>query len=259
MQEYGLLQDLGYRTTNEFCNFWQKRIELSRVTGADPIHAYMYLICREAKAKGITIDNDSLKAYGKHIKLFKGAEDFIPQIKKYALTHNIDVDAFVISSGIRDIIAGSSIAKHLKEIYACEYIYGDLPWPSKVVDGDTKKKIIKNLYKGISNNVDPWLRPSNKVRAYNHIIYFGDSLADTDCMSFIRDIGGLSVAVFDYDDRIAQTLRDLKAANCIVKADYQENSTLIDVVKKHIDNIKTNTYVTKDNTLKQERRSYVQI
>ena len=27
MQEYGLLQDLGYRTTNEFYNFWQKRIE----------------------------------------------------------------------------------------------------------------------------------------------------------------------------------------------------------------------------------------
>lgn len=236
MQEYGLLQDLGYKNPKQFDAFWQSRIELSRLTGADPVHAYLYLICKEAKAKGIRIDAGTLRKYGESISFFPGVTNFIPYIKQKAAMCGLETDAFVISSGINDIVLGSQIARHLKEVYACELIYGDMPWPTKTVDGDAKTKIIECLYNGKQDR-DPWIESTEKSHCYKHIIYFGDSYGDQACMSLVRKLGGLSIAVHGGDDTVAKSLRNSGAAEYSVPADYRPGGEISKLVGYYLQTI----------------------
>ena len=229
MQEYGLLQDLGYKTKEDIRRFWINRIHLSMDTGADAVHAYLYLICKEAKEKNVELSVESFKNYGKAIELFPGVENFISDMKRISAEAGCDMDAYVISSGIKDIITGTSIASYFKEIYACELIYGDTLWPSKIVDADKKTKIIQDFYFGESGPA-----PRENAVRYDNVIYIGDSLADTDCMSFVKAVGGLPIAVYGETSCTASALKKYGIAQYSTKANYRKGSKLYKLIADQI-------------------------
>lgn len=245
MQEFRLIESLGYDDPKKF---WQKVSDKSKKYKMDSILTYMYYMNHEAH--GLTYE--SLNNEGKYIKLFDGLDTWFDRINEYGLKHNIEVEHYIISSGIQEIIEGTSIASKFKKIYACSYVYDEnkvASWPARVVNYTTKTQYIFRIHKGIldeCNDVDlnKWTPLEEKYIAYENMVYIGDGLTDVPCMKVINQYHGNTIAVYGDDSKnkkdLAEELVGKGRAKFMALADYRENSQIENLVKTIIDDIEVN-------------------
>ena len=129
MEDYAFIPSLGF-TPSEF---WGKANEFGWQNRMDGLLAYMYTMIQECAAQGIKLDRPFLNRCGQSIQLFPGVRDWFARINAFGESLGVQVEHYVISSGLREIIEGSGIAHEFKQIYACEFYYnetGDACWPS---------------------------------------------------------------------------------------------------------------------------------
>jgi len=242
LPEHGLLQDLGIDADA----FWRDVKEFTRQNNADEVLAYMHLLLAAAKSKGKTINKEKLASYASKIPFFKGVTTWFSRINVFAKDHNVEVDHFIISSGIGEMIETSGIAKEFKYIFASKYLYdgdGNAISPSVSINYTTKTQFLFRINKGIFNfhdneNLNRWVRMDKRPYPFNRIIYLGDGDTDIPAMKMTRSQGGYSVAVFDegkwYNPDQQKRIYKLIAedrAQYVVPADYSEGSQLDVVVK----------------------------
>ena len=238
MQEFHYLKRLGYKNPQDF---WDRCEKLKNEMNIDGILSYMYLMSKEDK----NLTRDSLREEGKYVKFYKGVDTWFKRINAYGKKHHVDVEHYVISSGIKDIIKGTSIAKEFKKIYACDYYCdenGKILWPSRVVNYTAKTQYIFRINKGVldeTNDID--LNKStpdeDKYIPYERMIYFGDGLTDVPSMKVVAGFGGNTVAVYSSKKELAMDLYNAKRATFASKADYSEGSKIEKIVMAIIDQI----------------------
>ena len=244
MQEFGFVQAIG----KDPKSFWEKTAELSTENDASGILCYMYLMLQEAKANGISLKRDSFRKFGSRVELFKGVEEWFPLINRYGKSKGINVKHYINSSGLKEIIEGTSIAKRFENIYACSFLYnvdGVASWPAVAVDYTTKTQFLFKINKGIkevsdNKRINEFLPKEDRPVPFGRIIYLGDGETDVPCMSVVKEQGGHSIAV--YGDRkkkaTAQRLVKEHRVNFICKADYSENAEIHTTVKLILDKIR---------------------
>ena len=130
MQEFHYIQSLGYDNPSDF---WNECGVFSDKHNCDAILSYMYLMIDKNK----NLTQKQLIDEGKYVKLYKGVNTWFKRINDYGRKHHVKVEHYIISSGLTDIIKGTSIASEFKKIYACTYAYdekGKILWPSRVVN-----------------------------------------------------------------------------------------------------------------------------
>ena len=67
------------------------------------------------------------------------------------------------------------------------------------------------------------------------MVCIGDGETDVPCFRLVKDLGGLSIAVYAHGAREqAERYRDEGRVNCVVPADYSEGGELDNVVKSYI-------------------------
>ena len=238
MQEFHYIQSLGYENA---ADFWKECDQLSHSQNCDGILSYMYMMAKKDK----NLTRKQLNEEGKYVKLYKGVDSWFERINEYGKAHNVDVEHYVISSGLTDIIAGTKIAKYFKKIYACTYIYdeeGKVLWPSRVVNYTMKTQYLFRINKGVLaedddeglNNSTP---ESAKYIKLEDMVYFGDGSTDVPSMKVVQQNGGITVAVFGDDSKRnrAEQLFEDKRATFAVKADYSKNSKIEKIVQGIID------------------------
>ena len=73
---------------------------------------------------------------------------------------------------------------------------------------------------------------SERVVAYQNMLYFGDGITDIPCMTFVKKQGGVSIALYPKGkkNKVTNLLLDNRV-NYICSADYQEGSDLDSLVK----------------------------
>lgn len=244
MQEFHYLSKLGYDDPKEF---WKECGEISKEHNSDAILSYMYLMAK----KDASLTKKELMEEGKYIKLYKGVDTWFERINSYGKKHHVDVEHYIISSGLKDIIMGTSIAKEFKKVYACQYQYdsnGRVLWPSRVVNYTTKTQYLFRINNGVldeRNDVD--LNKStpdeDKRIPFDRIIYVGDGYTDVPSMKVVSQSGGKTIAVFGDDkskEELAIPLYKEKRANFFVKADYSKGSKIEKIVMGIIDTIEAN-------------------
>ena len=101
--------------------FWSKSNELARENLMDNNLAWMFQLITFSKAKRKSIKREYFNEVGKSVKLYKGVEDWFDRVNKYAERRGIEVEHYIISSGLKEIIEGSKIANKFKRIYASSY------------------------------------------------------------------------------------------------------------------------------------------
>jgi hypothetical protein len=84
---------------------------------ADEILIYMKLMLSKATSKAVTIRKEDFEKYGKGLTLFDGVEGWFKRVNDYGKGTGITVSHHIISSGIREMISGSTISKNFKNIY----------------------------------------------------------------------------------------------------------------------------------------------
>lgn len=254
MQEFGLLQAIGYPNPNDF---WDLCDRIAKTNDAGGISVVMYAIQTEAQRAGIRCTRQMLRDFGKTVQFFPGVLQWFEHINQYAAQIGVQVKHYVNSSGIKEMIEGCAIAQQFENIYACTYLYdsnGDACWPSVVVDYTKKTQFLFKINKGIREvsdrvRINEFVPSDERPVPFERMIYFGDGETDVPCMRTVKSNGGHSFAVYGNDNKraLAQQLLSEGRVNFACPADYTENGRMMEIVKRILDKIKA------DYTLSQHQ------
>ncbi len=240
MQERQFIPDIGM-TASEF---WTEVDTLAREHHADGILTYMFVMLEKARAAGRPVRRDDLVAKSHEIEFFPGVEDWFDRIDGYGRKSGVSVEHYVISSGNSEIIEGTSIADRFAHIYASKFLYdqkGFAVWPAVAINFTTKTQYLFRVNKGAhdledSSVINKFVPPEQRPVPFQNMIYIGDGETDVPCFRLVKDLGGLSIAVFDdgaYQQ--AEQYRREGRVNSVAPAVYTEGSDLDCSVKSYID------------------------
>ncbi len=251
MQEHSFIPDLGMIKTK----FWEEVKKIAKENDMDEILAYMELTIRKAQERGKSIKKENFIKYGKDILLFEGVVDYFNIINDYAKTKNIKIEHYIISSGLREFIQGTTISKYFTQVFASGFMYdvdNIAKWPALAVNYTNKTQFLFRINKGISNSYDnskinKFILDKEREIPFSNMIYIGDGETDVPAMKMIKYQGGTAIAVYDSKKRKTQNKRSSKEiceelikqnrADYIAPANYSEGSDLFNLLKKLIEKI----------------------
>ena len=259
MQNYGFIPALDMTPAE----FWGKTGEFSAATGTERILSYMWMMIALSKEKGIACTEKWLNSLGKDVIYYPGVEQWFKRINQYGKEHDVIVEHYLISSGTKEIVDGTSIAKEFKKIYGCEFYYDPetkLPvWPKFAINYTQKTQYIFRIQKGIVESTDDSV--NNKVAAkripFENMVYLGDGMTDVPCMVLVKQNGGNAIAIYNKKDQVnVSSLIRGGRVNFACVADYREGSDVDQTIKLIIDEIslKNQIKVKEEQLLKKELR-----
>ncbi len=241
MQAQGYIQSVGYDPRD----FWAETNTLAHEQGMDSNLAYLYKMVREAEGN-LVLTRKALMDYGAKVKVFPGVGTWFERIREYGKANNVIVEHYIISSGLKEMIEGTEMAKQgaFERIYASAFCYnsrGVAVWPAQAVNYTNKTQFLFRIEKGTLDVNDPAVNdyfPPEKIRVpFRNMIYIGDSDTDIPCMKLVNSYGGYSIGVYDPDtrnkDKVKKMIRDNRI-RYYAPADYTEDSELDTLVKKII-------------------------
>jgi phosphoserine phosphatase len=244
MQEFGFVQAVGKDPTQ----FWEKVVEMATENDASGILCYMYLMLQEAKASQISLKRDSFRRFGAQVELYNGVREWFEMINEYGKTIGLNIKHYINSSGLKEMIEGTSIAKEFENIYACSFLYdidGIAYWPAVAVDYTTKTQFLFKINKGIrevsdNKRINEYVAKEDRPIPFERMIYFGDGETDVPSMSVVKSQGGHAIAVYgDLKKKAtAQKLINENRVDFMCKADYSEDGEIHSTVKRILDKIR---------------------
>ena len=241
MEDYAFIPSLGYTPAE----FWGRANAFGWENRMDGLLAYMYTMIQECAAQNIKLDRAFLNHCGESIQLFPGVREWFARINAFGESLGVQVEHYVISSGLREIIEGSGIAQEFREIYACEFYYnenGDACWPKLDVNFTNKTQFVYRINKGIldvsrDKELNDSMPDDSKRVPFTNMIYMGAGLSDVPCMKMMRAYGGQAIAVYQASNRqgVEKLLADGRV-DFIFPADYREgmelDRTVRDILRK---------------------------
>lgn len=233
MQEYAFLPKIGV----DAASFWKESNRIALEQGADPLITYMHLLYKKAKAAGIRIDRADLVAQGRKVELFPGVEKWFDEIDGYIADRDhgehVVVRHYLISSGLAEIIEGTSIYKRFHNVFASEYWFDayDLPYPKRVITDTGKTQYLFRINKGVENlahSINQHMPENVRPVPFSHMIYFGDGDTDVPSMAVMKKSGGHAIAVHGPGKSKVKGMELFKAGRCdfYASADYRRDSEL---------------------------------
>ena len=238
MQNYAFIPSLGMEPKD----FWLEANTFGWREHMDGILAYMYTMLRKSREKGLALRREALVEMGRSIVLFPGVKEWFGRINAFGESQGVEIEHYILSSGLREIIEGSGISHEFREIYASEFYYdetGTPVWPKLDVNFTAKTQFVYRINKGVldvANDKDlNASRPDDSKRVpFTNMIYVGDGLSDVPCMKMMRSYGGQAIAVYQPESRSAvEELLSRGRVDFIFPADYREGTDL-DVTVKNI-------------------------
>ncbi|MBA4411633.1 MAG: HAD family hydrolase [Bacteroidota bacterium] len=251
MQEHAFLPSLGIDPKS----FWGKTKKKAKENDMDEILAYMQLTLDEARTKNFPIRRSDFMQYGRGIEFFEGVETYFDRINLYAKEKGITIEHYIISSGLREFVKGTKIAKHFKNIFASGFEYdanGVAVWPALAINYTNKTQYLFRINKGINNSYDNYeinkfMPEKERYIPFGQMIYIGDGETDVPAMKMIKYQGGKAIAVYNPKIRakknrkspkqICEDLINQNRADYIAPANYSDGSELDKMIKLIIDKI----------------------
>lgn len=253
MQNYNFIPALGM-TPEEF---WGETGKFSDKTGVERILSYMYMMIVKAREKGINLTKEFLYEQGKNMEYFDGVLTWFDRINEYGEKKGIKIEHYLISSGTKEIIEGSEIAKHFKAIFGCEFYFDPqtkLPvWPKLAINYTAKTQFYFRITKGIldvsEDNALNRKLVDHRI-PHRNIIYIGDGMTDVPVMLLVKQNGGHSIAVYPKGEREkVEYLYTDGRVNFVARADYTEKSDINSIVRLIIDQVSIAEQIEKKKQL----------
>jgi hypothetical protein len=177
---------------------------------------------RAGKMKGL--NNDLLADLGGEILFYDGMPDFLgmlsKQIESYPayIEHQITVEHYIVSSGLRQMILGSAIAPYVEEVWGCEFSEEIAP-PGYLdsgqmfsgedreirqivytIDNTSKTRAVFEINKGTNRHhnidVNSKIAPEDRRIPFQNMVYIADGPSDVPVFSVIEKHGGRTFAVY---------------------------------------------------------------
>lgn len=257
MQEYDFIPAVG----KSAAEFWEESNVIASKQDADPILTYMAKMIECARHKGLSLKREAFRESGRKVEFYNGVIEWFGRINAYGDEKGIEVQHFINSSGIKEIIEGTSIAHEFKNIFASSFLYDDegvAYWPAVGVNYTNKTQFMYKINKGVDSVsdtklVNQYLEEEKRPVQFKNMIFIGDGTTDIPCMRLVKSQGGHSIAVYNPDDIEAfNAMRQLineGRATYVCPADYSEGGQIDKLVKTIIDKLET------DNKIKRMAES----
>ncbi len=207
---------------------------------------------RAGRLPGLT--NAKLRELGATIQFFPGVPEFFdrlaaeidaPEFKEGDLEP--EIEHYVVSTGLAEMIRGSAIADRLEDIWASEFIEqpaspgkdlaetpeeGEISQIAGFLDNTTKTRALFEINKGVNRSrsvtVNDTIPEEERRVPFRNIIYVADGPSDIPSFSVVKKHGGLTYAVYapDSEEQFAQAsrLQENGRVHMIGPADYSRNS-----------------------------------
>ncbi len=245
MQDHTILRHAGI----EPAEFWPSCTALIKERGYDQELAYMKRMLDYDVIRALS--NADLQAMGPDLTFFPGVPDFFEELN--AIVHqprytewDIHLEHYVVSSGLKAILDGSHIAKHVKAIFGCEFDedQGHIYFPKRTISHTQKTQFLFRVNKGLLNmeqDVNDHMPEEARRVPFRHMIYVGDGPTDVPCFTVIKKNGGLAVAVYNPDDPTRRSFkkcydltRHADRVHFMAPANYQTGSPLRLILEQHL-------------------------
>lgn len=260
MQERNFIPKIGMNKDD----FWKHVNKLCIENQADNILMYMWFMLKKAQAADVKVLKENITQYGKQLKLFPGVDvyrtsqndqvkNWFQRISQYGKECNIKVEHYIISSGLREMIEGTTIKEEFKKIYASSFYYdhnGVAAWPALAINYTTKTQYLFRINKGIldvhdNQKINDFQPKDERPVPFSNIIFIGDGETDIPCFRLVRDQGGHSIIVYESSRKGAKSkaikIIEQQRADFLAPTDYREGKTLDKIVKAIIDKIQTDS------------------
>ena len=263
MQTFTLIPSFGIDKSE----FWESSNKLAKENLMDTNLAWMHELIRYSEFKRKSLKREYFRETGSDVMLYKGVKTWFKRMNEYAEKKGIELEHYIISSGLKEIIEGSEIAPYFKRIYASTYLYsadGVAKWPAQAINYTNKTQFIFRIAKGFLEEYDERVNDSlsdEMLRIpYENIVYIGDSATDIPCMRLVKSKGGYSIGVFDpiknNRAKVYQLFNDGRLS-FYSPADYYANSELSKFMKQIIDEISAKESIkTECKILKQPAEAF---
>lgn len=242
MQAQGFIQSCDI----DVDTFWKQSNGMAEENDMDMNLSWMFNM-KEMSVGTFYITKQKLQNYGKKIELFSGVETWFDRIDEFGKENDVIIEHYIISSGLKEMIEGTSIYNKFKKVYASSFYFDDKGcaiWPAQVVNYTNKTQFLFRIEKGVLDINDSRINDYFEEKAlripFENIIYIGDSDTDIPCMKLVNNYGGYSIGVYDPDKqdktKVYRMINEQRI-NYYAKADYTENEELDSLVKRIVKNI----------------------
>jgi len=239
--------------------FWKETVGPLDRDGWDPIPAYLYaLIQLSVSDEKYRITRDKFKEFAARLTFHPGVTRIFPHLTQYTSEHykDLELEFYIISSGIGEIVRNTRISKHFTDIWASEFHYnedGCIVFPRNIISFTDKTRYLFQISKGLigpESRADHYAvnrRTSGYRIPMGNFIFVGDGLTDIPCFSLVKRYGGVAIGVYDKHrrerwSRAWDFLEEGRVTN-LLSADYTLNSDLttslymaIDAIARKISN-----------------------
>lgn len=259
---YGIDEKHFWKEVNALPEIYEKKG--TRVS-ADTIYLnHLLSYVKNGILEGLT--NAKLRELGQKLEFCPGLPALFPLLQ--AITkeseaykkHNIELEHYIISTGLAEMIRGSEIADYVTDIFGCEFIEAPMP-PNfskqddlmikldfeisqigTIVDNTNKTRYIFEINKGGNKNpsidVNACISKSDRRIPIDRMIYVADGPSDIPCFSVVKNNGGKTFAVFqpenDAEFEQNDALLNVGRIHAYGPADYTAHSTTTKWLSMHI-------------------------
>lgn len=251
MQERDFIPAIGMKKGS----FWKEVKALARQHEGDEILMYMRVMLEKADAARVEVRRQNFMDYGKKLQLFNGVPEWFERINTYGKEGGLRVTHHVISSGIREMILGTSIKKYFKNVYASSFLYdhhGIARWPALALNYTTKTQYLFRINKGVHevfehDKVNEYVSPEKRAVPFTNIVFIGDGETDIPCFRLVKDQGGHSIAVFRPHTHAAKSRAEKPLTdgrvNFTAPADYAVGKAIDLAIKAIMEKIAADNHV----------------
>ncbi len=253
MQEHRFLPNIGVKSEE----FWAETKTLAKQHQADEVLTYMHLMLKKADAANVPVRRTDFEQHGRNIALFDGVDDWFDRVRVIGDQFDIRVEHYLVSSGNEEIIAGSPIANKFTKIYASKFIFdqnGTATWPALAINYTTKTQYLFRINKDAhdlsdQSKINSYIARENRPIPFENMVYIGDGVTDVPYFRMVKDLGGLSIAVYKPNTKGARQgaekyLQEGRVHH-VTPARYTPNSKLEQIVKAYVTQVAARTKLAK--------------
>ncbi|MEI8340764.1 MAG: HAD family hydrolase [Verrucomicrobiota bacterium] len=223
-------------------HFWQRSGALVKEQGFDNELAYMKVMLDTLGMDRPT--NARLRELGANMTFYKGLPEMFEEftgglLEPEHLAHGIRVEHYIVSSGLKALIEGSRLARHVRAIFGCEFSEDDqgrIAFPKRAISHTQKTQFLFRINKGmldLSQDVNDHMPAELRPVPFEHMIYVGDGPTDVPCFTLMQRNGGHAIAVYNPDDptrmsfkKCFQLSAHANRVKHVAPADYRAGSHL---------------------------------
>ncbi len=261
-EAYDIDEDKFWREVNALPAVYRER---GQYVSHDTIYLnHLLTYIKEGRLSGL--NNAKLRSFGPRVKLYPGLPSLFGYLKDLVASRSeykkfdIQLEHYVISTGLAEIIRGTSINEYIENAFGCELLENPMPpgfleqnelsidtepeisQIGTIVDNTIKTRYIFEINKGTNKNasidVNSNILENDRRIPIRNMIYIADGPSDIPVFSVVNKGGGKTYAVYNPENqkefRQNDDLLQNKRIHAYGPADYRSSSSTAMWLKMHV-------------------------